>query len=287
LGSAEADRPAGPTRSLTTVRLQPTRGLARTLSPAELWRYRDVGRQIAARDVKVRYRQSVLGVAWAVLQPVGTMLVFTIFFGHLAHVPSEGGSYALSALAALVPWTFFANTLGLGSDSLVANVALVSKIYFPRIFIPGGVVAAGLLDLVVGSGLLLVVVGAYGRSPSIGVVALPALALIAAAAALGVSAAASALSVRYRDVRFVVPFAVQLWLFLSPVAYPSTLLPEPWRTVSAINPMVGVIEGFRWAALGTGAPWSLLAISTASAVVLLVGGLVYFERAERSFADVL
>jgi homopolymeric O-antigen transport system permease protein len=274
-------------RPLKTVRIQRTRGLGRTLAPSELWRYRDVAVQIAARDVKVRYRQTALGVAWAVLQPFGTMVVFAIFFGHLAHVPSEGGSYALSALAALVPWTYFANGLSVGSDSLVANVALVSKIYFPRIFIPAGVVAAGILDLVVGSAMLLVIVGALGRSPSVGVAVLPVLAVITAATALGVSSAASALAVRYRDVRFLVPFAVQLLLFVSPVAYPNTLLPEPWRTVSAINPMVGVIEGYRWAALGTTAPWLLIAISAASALLLLFGGLVYFEHAERSFADIL
>jgi lipopolysaccharide transport system permease protein len=280
-------RAAGPARHQATVRLQRTRGFGRTLSPSELWRYRDVAAQIARRDVKVRYRQTALGAAWAVLQPVGTMVVFTIFFGRLAHVRGEGGSYALSALAALVPWTYFQNALMTGSDSLISNVALVSKIYFPRIFIPAGVAAAGLVDLLVGSALLLVVVGAYGRHPSAGVAMLPVFALIAAAAALGVSSAASALSVRYRDVRFVVPFAAQLWLFLSPVAYPDSIVPEPWRTVYAINPMVGVIEGYRWAALGTSAPWTSIGISAAAAAVLLVGGLVYFERAERSFADVL
>lgn len=270
-----------------TVRLEPSRGLGRALSPGELWAYRDVALQLAVRDLKVRYRQTALGVAWAVLQPLLTMVVFTVFFGRLAHVPSEGGSYALTALAALVPWTFFSNALTVSSQSLLANVALVSKIYFPRVYIPAGAVAAALADLLVGIVLLLATVLAYGRTPSAGALALPLLAAVAAAAALGVGAAAAALSVRYRDVRFVVPFAVQLLLFVSPVAYPATIVPEPWRTVFAANPLVGVIEGFRWAALGTPAPWSAIGISAAAAAVLLAAGLLYFERAERGFADVV
>jgi lipopolysaccharide transport system permease protein len=269
-----------------TIRLQPTRGFSRMLSPRELWRYRDLAWQIAARDVTVRYRQTLLGIAWAVLQPVLTMVVFAIFFGHLAHVGSEGSSYPLFSLAALVPWTFFANALLLGSISLVTNSALVAKIYFPRIFIPAGVVAAGLVDLAVGLVILFVVVGAAGTMPTTALLALPLLIAITVAAALGVTAALSAVNVRYRDVRYVVPFAIQLWLFATPVAYPSTLLHAPWRTLSAINPMVGVVEGFRWAMLGKiHAPWALIGVSGASALIILVAGLAYFDRVERSFAD--
>lgn len=258
------------------------------LAPRELWRYRDVARQIAARDITVRYRQTALGAAWAILQPVLMMVVFTVIFGNLAHLSSQGAPYALFSLSALVPWTFFANALLLGSDSLVGNAPLVSKIYFPRIFIPAGALAAGLLDLAIGFVILLVVVLVGGGHPTLGMLALPLLVAIAVAAAFGVSAGLAAVNVRYRDVRYAVPFVVQLGLFATPVAYASTLLHEPWRTLSAINPMVGVVNGFRWAMLGhPGAPWGLIGISAASAAVLLWAGLAYFGRVERGFADLI
>jgi lipopolysaccharide transport system permease protein len=270
-----------------TVRLERTHGFGR-LSPGELWRFRDVAVQIAARDVKVRYRQTVLGAAWAILQPAGTMLVFCIFFGRLAHFSGVGSSYALVWLAGLVPWTYFSNAVLLGSDSLVSNAPLVSKVYFPRIFIPAGVVAAGLVDLCIGLVILLVTVAFTEARLAAPLLALPLLVLIMVAATLGVSTGLSAVNVRYRDVRYVVPFMVQLWLFATPIAYPSTLLHEPWRTVSAIDPMTGVVEGFRWAILGRpAAPWTLIGISAASAAVLLLAGLLYFDRVERRFADVL
>ena len=277
-----ADRPA----SAETIRLQPTRGFSRVLAPRELWRYRDLARQIAARDVTVRCRQTVLGIAWAVLQPIAFMLVFTIVFGNLAGLSSEGLPYPLFSLAALVPWTFFSTALLLGSDSLVANSALVAKIYFPRIFIPAGVIAAGLVDLGISLVILFIIVLAWGFVPSAAVLLLPLLIAIAVAAALGLSAALSAVNVRYRDVRYVVPFAIQLWLFATPVAYSSSVISEPWRTLYAINPMVGVVEGFRWATLGTAhAPVALMAVSAASALVILLAGLAYFDRVERGFAD--
>jgi lipopolysaccharide transport system permease protein len=279
---------AAPAQVRETVRIQQTRGFGRLLSPRELWRFRAVALQIALRDVRVRYRQTILGAAWAVLQPVGTMLVFTLFFGRLAHLSSEGAAYYLFSLAGLVPWTYFSTSLILGADSLVANAALVSKVYFPRIFIPAGVVAAGLVDLAIATVILLVVAAVAGTTLSITLFALPLLVAITLAAALGVTAALSAVNVRYRDVRYVVPFATQLWLFATPIAYPSTLLHEPWRTVAAINPLTGVVEGFRWSVLGfPAAPWTLIGVSAASALVLLVGGLAYFDRAERRFADVI
>lgn len=286
--SEEADHAAERQSDARTIRLQPTRGFSRVLSPNELWRYRDVGLQIAVRDITVRYRQTALGAAWAILQPVATMIVFTIFFGHLAHISSEGQPYALFSLAGLVPWTFFANALSLGSDSLTANSMLVAKTYFPRIFIPTGVLIAGLVDLAIATVILLIVVVVYGLSLSPRLLILPVLTVIAFTAALGLSSALAALNVRYRDVRYVVPFAVQIWLFLTPIAYPITLLHEPWRTVVAINPMVGVVEGFRWATLGsTREPWGLIGISAASALILFVAGLAYFDRVERSFADLM
>lgn len=269
-----------------TIRLKPTSGFGRVLSPHELWRYRDLAFQIAARDVTVRYRQTALGAAWAILQPVGFMVVFSLFFGRVAGVSSDGLPYALFSLAALVPWTYFANTLLLGSESLVANSSLVAKIYFPRIFMPAGALAAGLLDLGISLVILFAVVLIYGFVPSVAVLFLPVLVLIMVAAGLGVTAGLSAVNVRYRDVRYVIPFAIQMWLFATPIAYPSSLISEPWRTLSAVNPMVGVVEGFRWATLGTGdAPWELIGVSAASAVVLLIAGLAYFDRVERSFAD--
>jgi lipopolysaccharide transport system permease protein len=271
-----------------TVRLAPTRGFSRVLAPRELWRYRELALQIAARDITVRYRQTVLGALWAILQPVATMVVFTIFFGHLAKVPSEHRSYALFSLSGLVPWTFFANALLLGSDSLVTNSMLVSKTYFPRIFIPAGVLAAGLVDLGIAIVIMLVVVVASGVALSLKLLLLPVLIVIAFAAAFGVSSGLSAINVKYRDVRYVVPFVVQMWLFLTPVAYPITLLHSPWRTLAALNPMVGVVEGFRWAVLTTEtAPWALVGVSAGTATLLLVAGLAYFDRVERTFADLM
>lgn len=271
-----------------TIRLQPTKGFSRVLAPRELWRYRDLAGQIALRDITVRYRQTALGGAWAVLQPIGFMVVFSLIFGQLAGVSSNGLPYPLFSLAALVPWTFFANALLLGSDSLVANAGLVSKIYFPRIFMPAGVLAAGFVDLGISLVILLIIVFAWGFVPSVAILALPLLIAIAAAAALGTSAALSAINVRYRDVRYVVPFAIQMWLFITPVVYPSSSIDEPWRTLSAINPMVGVVEGFRWATLGTGnAPWDLIGVSALSALLIFAAGLAYFDRVERSFADLV
>jgi lipopolysaccharide transport system permease protein len=269
-----------------TIRLQPTRGFSRVLAPRELWRYRDLAGQIALRDITVRYRQTALGGAWAVLQPIGFMVVFSLIFGNVAGIASNGLPYPLFSLAGLVPWTFFSTALMLGSDSLVANAALVSKIYFPRIFMPAGVIVAGFVDLAISLVILLVIVLAWGYAPSLAILTLPLLVAIATAAALGITSALSAINVRYRDVRYVVPFAIQMALFLTPVVYPSSEIAEPWRTLSAVNPMVGVVEGFRWATLGTGdAPWDLIGISAAAAAIILVAGLAYFDRVERAFAD--
>jgi lipopolysaccharide transport system permease protein len=221
-----------------------------------------------------------------VLQPVGFMVVFSLIFGNVAGISSNGLPYPLFSLAALVPWVFFSNALLLGSESLVSNAALVSKIYFPRIFMPAGVIVAGFVDLAISIVILLAIVLFWGYAPSLAILALPLLIAIAALTALGVAAALSAVNVRFRDVKYVVPFSIQLWLFLTPIVYPSSTIAEPWRTLSAINPMVGVVEGFRWATLGSGdAPWDLIGVSLASASVLLVAGLAYFDRVERGFAD--
>jgi len=275
-------------REAVTVRLEKTRGFSRVLSPRELWLYRDLALQIALRDIVLRYRQTALGAAWAILQPVALMIVFALFFGRVAGVSSDGLPYALFALVALVPWSFFSSSLLLGSESLVLHTELVSKIYFPRIFMPMGVIAAGFVDLGISLVIMIAVVLIYGIVPGIGILMLPVLILMAAAAALGVAALLSAVNVRYRDVRYVVPFAVQMWLFITPIAYPSSLIGQPWRTLSAINPMVGVVEGFRWAVLNTSTvPWAQMGVSAVSAIALLLLGLAYFDRVERSFADVI
>lgn len=277
-----------PALSGETVKIEPTTGFGRVLAPRELWRYRDLALQLAARDITVRYRQTALGIAWAVLQPVGFMVVFTLFFGGLAGVESEGLPYALFSLSGLVPWTFFSTVVTLGSDSLVVNQELVSRIYFPRIFLPAGTVAAGLVDLAVSFAILLVVAAIFGFFPSWPILIVPILLLILVAVTLGVSAALAAVNVRYRDVRYVVPFLIQMWLFATPIAYPSSLLGEPWRTISAINPMVGAVNGFRWAVLGEiAAPTAQLVVSGVAALLVLLAGLAYFDRVERGFADLI
>jgi lipopolysaccharide transport system permease protein len=277
---------AAPPPELTAI--EPTRGFGRVLAPRELWRYRDLAFQIAARDVTVRYRQTAFGAAWAIMQPLAFMVVFSLIFGRVAGISSGDVPYALFTLAALVPWMFLANSFLLGSESLVLNQAMVSKTYFPRIFLPFGVIAAGCVDFSVSMVILIVIVFAYGIVPSLAILALPLLVLITIVTALGASAAFSAINVRYRDVRYVIPFATQMWLFLTPVVYRNSELSEPWQTISAINPMVGVVEGFRWAVLDSGsAPLDPIAISAVSALVLLVAGLAYFDRVERSFADLI
>lgn len=279
---------APPPAAHETVTLRPTKGFSRVLDPRELWRYRDLAFQIAARDVTIRYRQTAFGAAWAILQPLGFMVVFSLFFNRVGGIASESDvPYALFSLGALVPWTFFANVMTIGSESLVVNQQLVSKIYFPRIFIPGGVVAAGCVDLLISFVILMIIVLVYGIVPTVAILMVPVLALVAIITSIGICAGLSALNVKYRDIKYVVPFAVQLWLFATPVAYSSHLLGTPWRTISAINPMVGVVEGFRWATLGGSfsAPWALMGISTASALVIGAIGLAYFDRVERGFAD--
>jgi lipopolysaccharide transport system permease protein len=288
--TAETPAPPAETKTPTpeTIRLEPTKGFRRVFAPRELWRYRDLGLQIAVRDVTIRYRQTAFGAAWAVLQPIAFMAVFTLIFGRAAGISSDGLPYALFSLGALVPWMFFANAFLLSSESLVMNQALISKIYFPRVFIPAGVIAAGCVDFSISLTILFLILLVYGIVPSLAVLVVPLLIVIAVATAMGAGTALSAVNVRYRDVRYVVPFATQLWLFVSPVVYPSSVLSEPLRTLSAINPMVGVIEGFRWALLHNGSgPWELIGISAASATVLLIVGLAYFDRVERTFADLI
>lgn len=254
----------------------------------ELWRYRELLFFLAWRDVKVRYKQTALGAAWAVIQPFFTMVVFAIFFGRLAKIPSDGIPYPIFAYAALVPWTFFANGLTQSSNSLVGSANLITKVYFPRLTIPIATVLSGVVDFVIAFVVLLGMMGYYGLLPTLNVVWLPLFLLLALATSLGVGLWLSALNVEYRDVRYVVPFLTQFWLFATPIAYPSSLLHEPWRTIYGLNPMVGVVEGFRWALLGAETvPGPIVAVSSLAALIILVGGAFYFRRMEKTFADVV
>jgi lipopolysaccharide transport system permease protein len=257
-----------------------------SLQLAELWEYRELIYFLVWRDIKVRYKQTLLGAAWAIIQPVFTMIVFAVFFGHLAKMPSDGVPYPIFAFAALVPWTFLANALTQGSNSLVGSANLIKKVYFPRLVVPLASVLSGIVDFALAFGVLLVLMVGYNMGFSLRLVWIPLFVLLTITTALGVSLWLSALNVEYRDVRYTVPFLTQFWLFATPVAYPSSLLSEPWRTVYGLNPMVGVVEGFRWALLNSGsAPGSMMAVSGLASVVLLAGGAYYFRRLERTFAD--
>jgi lipopolysaccharide transport system permease protein len=265
----------------------PTQGWA-ALRLKELWAYRELLYFLVWRDVKVRYKQTALGAIWAILQPVFTMVVFSLFFGRLGKMPSDGLPYPLFSFAALVPWTYFSHGLSQASNSLVGSANLIKKVYFPRLAIPIASVASGLIDFALAFLVLLGMMLYYGILPGSKVIVLPLLLLLTLVTSLGVSLWLSALNVHFRDVRHVIPFLTQLWLFSTPIAYPSSLLSEPWRTVYSINPMVGVVEGFRWALLGTDtAPGPMIIVSSVAAVVILVSGVFYFRRLEKTFADVV
>lgn len=269
------------------IRIRPSRGWV-SLRLSDLWEYRELVYFLTWRDVKVRYKQTVLGAAWAILQPFLTMLVFSLFFGRLAHMPSEGVPYPLFTFAALVPWTFFANGLTQSSNSLVGSAALITKVYFPRLIVPVATVLSGVIDFVLAFVVLLLMLAYYGVALSPGVVWLPLFLLLAVVSALGTGLWLSAMNVQFRDVRYTVPFLTQFWFFATPIAYPSSLLHQPWRSIFGINPMVGVIEGFRWALFGTAAaPVSVIAVSSASATIVLITGALYFRRMERTFADIV
>jgi lipopolysaccharide transport system permease protein len=275
----EADHP------VTVIR--PSSGW-RSLDLRELWSYRELLYFLVWRDVKVRYKQTALGASWAILQPFLTMVVFSIFFGRLAGVPSDGLPYPLFAFAALVPWTFFATGLTQAANSLVGSQDLIKKVYFPRLAIPAAAVLASGVDFIIAFVVLLLMMAVYGYAPTFGVLILPALVLLALVTALGAGLWLAALNVQYRDVRLTVPFLVQIWLFATPIAYPSSMLDGAWRTLYAINPMVGVVEGFRWALLGTEtSPGPMIVVSGLAALALLAAGALYFRRMENTFADIV
>jgi len=281
-GDAAPDTP-----KLEATRIRATHGWV-SLNLREVWEYRELLYFLIWRDVKVRYKQTVLGATWAILQPFTTMVVFSLFFGKLGRIPSEGLPYPIFCFTALVPWTFFSSGLSQGANSLVGSQSLITRVYFPRLVIPIASVLSGVVDFALAFLVLFGMMLFYGIVPTANVVWLPLLLLLALVSALGVSMWLSALNVQFRDIRYTVPFLAQLWLLATPIAYPSSLLPEPWRTLYGLNPMAGVVEGFRWALLGADTrPGPIILVSTLAAIGLLVSGAFYFRRMEKGFADVV
>ena len=273
--------------NLPTFSIDPPRSWA-SIGLRELWDYRELLYFLIWRDVKVRYKQTALGAAWAIIQPFFMMVVFSLFFGKLAGVPSDGIPYPVFAFCALLPWQLFAHALTESSNSLIGNQNLITKVYFPRLVVPIAAVLGGVVDFAIAFVILLAMMLYFGIVPGWQIVTLPGFLLLAVMTALAVGLWLSALNVQYRDVRYTINFLVQIWLFATPVAYPSSLIPEQWRWIYGLNPMAGVVEGFRWALLGrTNAPGAMLWVSVAVVIVLLVGGLYYFRRMEQEFADVV
>lgn len=269
------------------LRLQPRQGWT-FLDLKDLWNYRELLYFLAWRDIKIRYKQTLLGVAWAVLQPALTMAIFSLFFGKLARIPSDGIPYPLFVLSALVPWNFFANGLHQSSNSLVGSAHLITKVYFPRTIIPLSSLFSGIIDFFLSFLLLLGLMGYYGIFPGMRLLLLAGPLMLAFLAALGVGLWLSALNVQFRDVRYTIPFLTQVWLFVTPVVYPSSLLPEGWRLLYNLNPMVGVVEGFRFALLDSSPPpIALWILSAATTAIILISGIFYFRRMERKFADII
>ncbi|HUI06203.1 MAG TPA: ABC transporter permease [Verrucomicrobiae bacterium] len=269
------------------VRLQPSKGWV-SLKLYELWEYRELLYFLTWRDIKIRYKQTALGAAWAIIQPVFTMVIFSIFFGHLARIPSDGVPYPIFSFTALVPWTLFVYGLTQSSNSLVGSSNLIKKVYFPRLVIPISSLFSGVVDFLIAFAIMLAMMLYFRIVPTINVVWVPFFVLLTLVTSLGVGLWLSALNVEYRDVKYVVPFLTQFWMFATPIAYPSSLLHQPWRTLYGLNPIAGVVEGFRWGLLGTKThPGTILIASSATALALLVSGALYFRRMERTFADVV
>ena len=271
-----------------TTLIKPIRGWA-SLNLGDLWRYRELVYFMTWRDVMVRYKQTVLGASWAIIRPFMTMVVFSIFFGNLAKVPSDGLPYPIFTFTALLPWELFTSALNVASRSLVQNANMVTKVYFPRIILPLASVLAGVVDFFFAFLVLIGMMIYYNVRPGPAVWVLPLLLLLAMITSLGVGLWLSALNVLYRDIGYIIPFLTQFWLFITPIAYPSSMIPERWKLLYALNPMTGVVDGFRWALLGNqqSAPTIMLAVSSLIAVGVLVSGLFYFRRMERQFADMV
>ncbi len=273
--------------NIPLILIKPSKGWV-SLKLKELWEYKELLYFLIWRDIKVRYKQTVLGGAWAIIQPFFTMVVFSLFFGRLAKMPSDGIPYPIFSYAALVPWTFFANGMNQASNSLVTGANLIKKVYFPRLAIPIASVLSFVVDFGLAFIMLLAMMLYFDIVPTVNVFWLPLLLMLALVTSLGVSLWLSAMNVQFRDIRFTIPFLTQFWLFATPIAYPSSLLSEPWRTLYGINPMVGVVEGFRWALLGTDtAPGPIIIVSAFAALLILISGALYFRRLEKTFADVV
>ena len=269
------------------ILIEPSRGW-QALGLKELWEFRELFYFLAWRDIKVRYKQTALGASWAILQPLLSMLIFTLIFGILAKIPSDGLPYPLFAYSALLPWQLFVYALTQSSNSLIENARLISKVYFPRLVVPLASVVAGVVDFFIAFSFLILLMFYYGVVPTWGVLALPFFLILALGAAMSVGLWMSALNVKYRDVRYTIPFLAQAWMFATPIVYPSSMIPEAWRWLYGLNPMAGVVEGFRWALLGTNIlHLPLILVSTGVVVIGLVGGLYYFKRMEKMFADLV
>jgi lipopolysaccharide transport system permease protein len=273
--------------SLPVARIQPT-GSFLTLNLRELWDYRELLYFLVWRDVRVRYKQTVIGIAWAILQPVLTMVVFSVFFGQLAKIPSEGMPYPIFYYSALLPWMYFAQALTSTTNSMVANQRIITRIYFPRVILPLAAVLTGIVDFAVAFVVLLAMLVWYGSMPPMAMLLMPFLLVTTVMTALGVGLWLAALNALYRDVQYITPFLVQFWLFASPVVYPSSLVPERWQWLYGLNPMAGVISGFRWALTGTGqAPGVLFLASTFAMLLILIGGILYLQRMEDQIVDMV
>lgn len=268
------------------VSIRPSRGWV-PLNLLDVWAYRELLYFFVWRDVKVRYKQTAFGVAWAVIQPLFTMLIFTLFFGKLAGMPSDGIPYAVFAYSGLLPWTFFANAVTNGGNSLVGNQNLLTKVYFPRMIIPAATVAAGLVDFAIAFVLLAGLMAWYAVVPTWSILMIPLLTLLTCLLALGVAMAVSALNVMFRDVRYVLPFGIQLWMFLSPIIYPPTIVPERWRWALALNPLSGIIGNYRSALFGRPFDWTALAVTAVVTFGILICSAYYFRRMESRFADIV
>jgi lipopolysaccharide transport system permease protein len=268
--------------------LRPQTGF-KPIDLVDLWRYRELIYFMTWRDLKVRYKQTLLGASWAILRPFLTMVVFSIFFGRLAKVPSDGIPYPIFAYTALLPWEMFATALNVASRSLVQNSNMITKIYFPRVILPLSSVLGGVVDFAVAFLVLIGMMIYYGFKPTGAVWSLPLFILLAVISSLGIGLWLSAMNVKYRDIGYVTPFLVQFWMYITPIAYPASLVPEKWKLIYALNPMTGVVEGFRWALLGSAssAPGPMMIVSTSISLALLISGMFYFRRMEREFADMV
>jgi lipopolysaccharide transport system permease protein len=279
--------PIKSTRREPTVVIKPSIGLFH-LDLRSIWQYRELLYFLIWRDVKVRYKQTMIGAGWAILQPLMTMAIFTVVFGNFAEVPSDGLPYPVFAFTALLPWQYFSQAISRSGESLVSSASLISKVYFPRLIVPSAAAVAPLVDFVITFVFLLGMMVWFGMTPTWGLLALPLFLLLALMTAVAVSLFLSALNTKYRDVRYIIPFLVQFWMYASPVAYPVSIVPEQWQLLYSLNPMVGVIEGFRWALLGQASPnFGVMVMSAVVVLLLLLGGLIYFKQMERTFADVI